>query len=605
MSKMKSTVVKVLIFSVVFFAMTVVNAAAAGDFWVRARKDDNPSLHQSLNAFYSDGSYEFFLPHNADSSKLTVTVFDKNGTEVNKFTNDFSSSNTMNVSVGGKSIKLTVNVSRLPAIFLEIDEAHGTIAQMNASPDHSDACYGDLTVVMPEEMAAMYGCDSVVTSKGNDKKEKTPGTFRLRGRGNTTWQTNTDKQRPYGIKLEKELNILGMGENKDWALLRFDSPDNVLSNKITYDMAKDFGLDYSPKARMADVYLNDEYIGMYTVTETVEIGSTRVDITDIDELLDDGANADELDLTGGYLLEIDNNPEVLQFTTNSNNITIKAPENLDKSVENGSKYTYIKNFMSYLFNAIYGNGYMPDGRHFSEVLDLESCAKYFLLQELTGNYDAGRGSTYFYKDSDGNDPKVYMGPVWDGDINFRFFPNEWIVYHRTISYQDTGKYNILSALCEHKEFTDYLNYYYYDETNQNSIREVAKRYEKNLGNYEISVSQSDLATARHYSIDRPVYWHYLSYLKDRINFLDKNLKDVISSASKGQNISIVKDGNMSAFVRDGRLNYSSKDKNISKAVILGYNDNGILVHVNNVKTRSGVTSFDINKGIKTLRIIGY
>lgn len=604
MSKMKGIVVKVLFFSAMLFAMTIVNAVAVDAYWVRARLVDNPSLHQSLNAFYANGSYELFLPHNADASKLTVTVFNDSGTEIKKFSHDFTSQKTTTVSTSIGSFKLTVNVSKLPAIFLEIDESHGTIAQMNSSPDHSQACYGDITVVMPEDMAKVYGCEAVVTSKGNDKKEKTPGTFRLRGRGNTTWKTSTDKQRPYGIKLEKQLNILGMGENKDWALLRFDSPDNVLSNKITYDMAKDFSLAYSPLARMADVYLNDDYIGMYTVTETVEIGSTRVDITDIDELLDDGANANELDLTGGYLLEIDNNPEVLQFSTNSSQITIKAPENLDKSLASGTKYTYIKNHMSDLFDAVYGDGYLSDGRHFSEVLDLQSCAKYFLLQEMTGNYDACRGSTYFYKDADGIDPKIYMGPVWDGDINFRFYPNDWITYHRTISYENIGKYNFLSALCDHKEFTDYLNYYYYDESNPNNVRKICKSYEQNLGNYEIGVSRSAAATARRHSIGQPVYNHYKSYVKNKINFLDKNLKKIINSASKGKNISI-KSGDLNAFVRDNKLCYSTNDKSISKSVILGYDDNKKLVYVRKVNARSGVTSYESGKGIKTLKIVGY
>ena len=595
---------KILVISAVFFALTIVNAAAENEFWVRARHADNPSLYQSLDAFYADGGYEFMLPHNADASKLTVTVFDNTGTQINKFTHDFTQSNTLNVPAGSKSFKLTVNVSTLPAIFLEIDESHGTIADMNASPDHSASCYGDITINTPENLAQMYSCETIVTSKGNDEKEKTPGTFRLRGRGNTTWKTDTDKQRPYGIKLEKGLNILGMGKNKDWALLRFNSFDNVLSNKITYDMANDFKITYTPEARMADVYLNDHYIGMYTVTETVKIGSSRVDIADIDEQLENGLTADKMDLTGGYLLEIDNNPEILQFSTNSCNITIKSPEELDKSLA-GGKYSYITNLMSNLFNAIYGNGYLPDGRHFSEVLDLESCAKYFLLQEMTGNYDAGRGSTYLYKDSDKNDPKVYMGPVWDGDVNFRFFPDQWIVYHRTISYDNVGKYNVLSALCEHKEFTDYLNYYYYDESNPNNLRRIFKQYEQNLWNYEVLVSKSALATTKLYLMETPVYWHYLSYVKDRLNFLDNNLSSLINSASKGTNVSIIRNGNLNAYVREGKLIFSTNDKNITKALILGYNDNDKLVYVRDTNLRSGVTSFDDNKGIKTLKIVGY
>ena len=53
------------------------------------------------------------------------------------------------------------------------------------------------------------------------------------------------------------------------------------------------------------------------------------------------------------------------------------------------------------------------GLHYTELLDFDTFVNKYLMAEVLDDYD-GQFS-YFYKDSDAIDPKVYVGPVWDQD----------------------------------------------------------------------------------------------------------------------------------------------------------------------------------------------
>lgn len=55
------------------------------------------------------------------------------------------------------------------------------------------------------------------------------------------------------------------------------------------------------------------------------------------------------------------------------------------------------------------------GKKWSDILDANSAVKYYWTQEYFKNMDSSTSSTYFYKDSDSVDTKLYAGPVWDLD----------------------------------------------------------------------------------------------------------------------------------------------------------------------------------------------
>jgi hypothetical protein len=51
--------------------------------------------------------------------------------------------------------------------------------------------------------------------------------------------------------------------------------------------------------------------------------------------------------------------------------------------------------------------------------DIGSFIDYFLVNEVSRNVDGYRLSSYFYKDKDSRNPRIFAGPVWDYDLAFR------------------------------------------------------------------------------------------------------------------------------------------------------------------------------------------
>lgn len=152
-----------------------------------------------------------------------------------------------------------------------------------------------------------------------------PLTLKIKGRGNYTF-TGFDKK-PYRLKLDAKAALLGMKKSKHFALLAH-ADDNLgfLRNTMGFELSRRGGLDFTPEQRPVEVVLNGEYIGLYFLTETIRVDSDRVKIT---EQADNISDPEEI--TGGWLVEIDNYLDADQVTINEGNgelirLTYKSPE---------------------------------------------------------------------------------------------------------------------------------------------------------------------------------------------------------------------------------------------------------------------------------------
>lgn len=228
----------------------------------------------------------------------------------------------------------------------------------------------------------------------------------IKGRGNTTW--GQDKK-PYSIKLRNDHDLLGMGESRRWELLANAYDGSNMRNQLVFEMAQEAGMDYTPQAAWTDLYLNGEYQGIYQISEKVEAGSGRVDIAD--------QEAGQGDLTGGYLFLMEDasryETAVSKFTTRGQQtMVIKSPEIADEA-----RIEYLSGLVQQFENAIVSpDGTDPEtGKDFTELIDLDSFAKKYLVEEIAKNSDAVTNSQYFYKQPDAVSPLLYAGPVWDYD----------------------------------------------------------------------------------------------------------------------------------------------------------------------------------------------
>lgn len=213
----------------------------------------------------------------------------------------------------------------------------------------------------------------------------------LKGRGNSY---DYLEKKPYNFTLPQEQDLLGMGKARRWILLSGGVDPTQVKNKMVYDLADQIGLPYSPQSRWVELYLNGEYAGLYLLTERNEVHPSRVDIPTASSFL--------VSKEQDYGLETGDSP---YFVT-------EAGVHLRQRY-NGLTQTGMEGILQQVENAILSpEGVDPvSGRHYSQLIDLDSWVKKYIVEEFFDGIDAGVASQYFFYDGE----KVYAGPVWDYD----------------------------------------------------------------------------------------------------------------------------------------------------------------------------------------------
>ncbi len=334
----------------------------------------------------------------------------------------------------GQTFPLEVMASRnVPALFIEMEQEK--LERLGVEPYEQQ--YGAQVIL--------------VNPKGDAETEARIEGLRVRGNTSADWV-----KKPYQMTMEQAVDFLGMGGAVKWNLLSNWSDKTLLRNKITYDMAAQAGMAYSPESGFVDLYLNGSYEGCYQLCEKVEIGPNRVDIRNLEEYTLYEPDAEEADpagmadlvreapaqygvrflengislrgyetqigtedITGGYLLEIERPSRIYAsasffITGGGQPVTIKRPKYADYA-----QAEYIAGLWQTFEDALYAeDGVNPGtGLNYTAYIDLESFVKKYLVEEIVRNYDASSTSQYFYKDMDAEDGKLYAGPVWDYDMS--------------------------------------------------------------------------------------------------------------------------------------------------------------------------------------------
>lgn len=239
-------------------------------------------------------------------------------------------------------------------------------------------------------------------------------------------------QLPYGFEtrdsLENNLNVklLGMPKENDWILLANYNDKSFMRNSLAFHIFREMG-HYAPRTRHCEVMVNDDYKGIYVLTEKIKIDDGRVDIAKLD--LDDNAGDS---VSGGYILKID------YYDTG-------FPSDYSPYYSNGTAYFvfhdpkgseittqqqhYISVFMNSFEAALYGSDFTNVNKGYRTYIDIKSFIDYFLIGELTRNVDAYKKSSFFYKDKESKGGLLNFGPVWDFDwawinLNECFFDAE-------------------------------------------------------------------------------------------------------------------------------------------------------------------------------------
>jgi hypothetical protein len=233
-------------------------------------------------------------------------------------------------------------------------------------------------------------------------------------------------KKPYGIEIWNNQNedidtsMLGMPAESDWILNAMYNDKSLMREALTYKLGRSI-MDYAPRTRYCEVYINNQYEGIYMLTEKIKRGKKRVDI---DKLLSTSVTGDEI--TGGYIIKFDKDTGGDAVSWNSTHSSIpnlnKYPlfqlEYPSRENTNQVQIDYIKNFMSNAENAMKSSNFDNAESGFRKYFDEESLIDFIILNELAKNGDGYRLSTYFYKERDSDGGKLKMGPLWDFNLAY-------------------------------------------------------------------------------------------------------------------------------------------------------------------------------------------
>lgn len=114
--------------------------------------------------------------------------------------------------------------------------------------------------------------------------------FLKKSYGIETWDENQD---------DVDVELLWFPEEEDWILFGPYSDKTLIRNAFTMRLARDMG-HYASRTRFAEVYLDDDYLGVYVFMEEIKNDDVRLDLSG----LDPDVNGPE-EITGGYILKID------------------------------------------------------------------------------------------------------------------------------------------------------------------------------------------------------------------------------------------------------------------------------------------------------------
>ena len=211
------------------------------------------------------------------------------------------------------------------------------------------------------------------------------------------------------------VSLLGMPAENDWVLHGPYSDKSLLRNSLAYHMGTSTG-KYTPRTRLCELYINDNYRGIYMLTERIKRDKNRVDIA---SLKPEDLSGEEL--TGGYILQIDRDDESSNIDGwYSGSSPTKFYSYHDPKAEDleAVQREYLKTYLTSFEEDMESTDYYWK---YKSYVDVPSWIDYFLVTEMGKHIDAYKLSFYMHKKKSTNGGKLHFGPLWDFNLGFGNF----------------------------------------------------------------------------------------------------------------------------------------------------------------------------------------
>lgn len=430
--------------------------------------------------------------------------------------------------------------TNLPIVVLSVDKE---MPQYKKYRDGQEILSGDDPYVT--------GNIKVIDGGTGDNNLSTPVSFnsqiRIKMKGHSS--IGYDKKQ-YKIKTvlaggeENDADILGMGKGSEWVLNGSMADKSMIRNYLAYRIASEIGgNNMAPDSRFCEVLMEKNgvytYQGVYLFMETISRGDDRLKLD----------KYKPKNVYSSYIVRRDRKTSTDVMLDTYGRISGKV-EGTNKQFDNwiGLKYPsqakltdatkeYIEKDFSKMEKVVYSDDYSIF-RTYDQFIDTQSFADYFLINEFFGNYDAGKHSTYMYKNSG---EKLKIGPVWDYDQAMNNNPTvemdlEDLAFHTR---------DIYTQICNDKKFMKqlksrfaYLRQYHLSEEHLFDVIDETTAYLKsaqvrewyrwaddyldptddNSGNYHLASYEKDGVTLSRFTDD------YIDEIYVIKNFIQKHGK---------------------------------------------------------------------------------
>lgn len=236
-------------------------------------------------------------------------------------------------------------------------------------------------------------------------------------------------KKSFGLELrnasgaDTSLALLDLPAESDWVLSANYTDKSFMRNTFAYYLAREMGW-YAPRTRYVEVLVNNEYQGIYVLTEKIKRDANRVNISKL-KYTDTTANA----ITGGYIFKIDKSTgnDVNFFTSQFPPVSstqgqiVRFYYDYPKYADLHAKQkAYLKNYVDSFELALAGPNFQHPESGYRRYIHLPSFLDYLLINEWSKNTDGYRISTYLTKPKNNQfGGKLLAGPVWDFDIAWR------------------------------------------------------------------------------------------------------------------------------------------------------------------------------------------
>lgn len=324
-----------------------------------------------------------------------------------------------------------INSSDMSSLFFFSVALNNSTQNYNPTPDwfYVPSFESDLPVVkintmgenIPDEPKIVAHMGIIDNGPGNmnniftDPFNGYDGQIAIETRGSSS---QTFPKKNYGFETQdsqgdnNNVSLLGMPEENDWILHGPFTDKSLIRNVLAFHLGNQMGR-WAPRTRYCDLYINDDYRGVYILMEKIKRDGDRVDIAKLDE--DDNAGDS---LTGGYIVQVDREELLNGWWSPFDPFPFIVYHHPNGSDMTSTQRVYIRNYITDFEEALASTNFTDPNVGYPNFIDVGSFVDYFLAVELSKEVDAYRLSSFLFKDKDSKGGKLNAGPLWDFNLGY-------------------------------------------------------------------------------------------------------------------------------------------------------------------------------------------